>query len=283
MKTLYITRGLPGSGKTTWAKEYQRKNPNTTRINNDDLRDMMHLGKYSKHNEVIVKAVTERIAEYALGAGHHVIIDNTHLPERWVTYYQQVARRLMVGFKVQDFRDVPLHVCLERNLNRPNAVPEKVIRSMHAQFLRPEPIVQNHSLPYAIIVDIDGTLAHKGDRSPYDMTRVLEDTLDQNVYDFVLDVKDNRWKVSVILLSGRGSEAREDTITWLETHLVPYDHLFMRAEGDTRPDYIVKRELFDKHIRDKYYVELVLDDRQQVVDMWRDLGLTVWQVAEGNF
>ena len=45
----------------------------------------------------------------------------------------------------------------------------------------------------------------------------------------------------------------------------------------------MKLELFDRHVRDSYDVRYVLDDRQQVVDAWRSIGLTVFQVAEGNF
>jgi hypothetical protein len=57
----------------------------------------------------------------------------------------------------------------------------------------------------------------------------------------------------------------------------------MRAAGDTRADAVVKRELFDAHIRDRYAVTAVFDDRDSVVAMWRGLGLTVFQVAYGAF
>ena len=65
--------------------------------------------------------------------------------------------------------------------------------------------------------------------------------------------------------------------------LPPYDALFMRAEGDSRRDSIVKQEIFDTDVRDRWRVVGVFDDRQQVVRMWRGLGLTVFQVAEGDF
>jgi hypothetical protein len=58
--------------------------------------------------------------------------------------------------------------------------------------------------------------------------------------------------------------------------------LLMRKDGDFRADHIVKQEILDKHI-DKERVLFVLDDRQQVVDMWRRNGLVCFQVAEGNF
>jgi hypothetical protein len=59
--------------------------------------------------------------------------------------------------------------------------------------------------------------------------------------------------------------------------------VFMRATGDQRKDSIIKQELFDRHILGKYNIKFVLDDRNQVVNMWRSLGLTVFQVAEGDF
>lgn len=59
--------------------------------------------------------------------------------------------------------------------------------------------------------------------------------------------------------------------------------LHMRKTGDMRKDAIVKREIFDGEIKDYFFIEFVLDDRNQVVEMWRDLGLTCFQVADGNF
>jgi len=57
----------------------------------------------------------------------------------------------------------------------------------------------------------------------------------------------------------------------------------MRKTGDSRKDSIVKREIFEEHIKGKYRIQFVLDDRNQVVEMWRQLGLTCLQVAEGDF
>jgi hypothetical protein len=57
----------------------------------------------------------------------------------------------------------------------------------------------------------------------------------------------------------------------------------MREAGDSRKDSIVKQELYEKHIEPSYDVFVVLDDRNQVVDMWRSLGLVCLQVAPGDF
>jgi hypothetical protein len=84
-------------------------------------------------------------------------------------------------------------------------------------------------------------------------------------------------------MSGRDGSCRDITIKWLEDNNIKYDSLLMRAESDFRKDSIVKKELFDNHIKNKYFIEYVLDDRNQVVDMWRDMGLKCLQVQEGNF
>ena len=60
--------------------------------------------------------------------------------------------------------------------------------------------------------------------------------------------------------------------------------LTMRAAGDYRKDDEVKYDMYDYGVKGRYRVHYVLDDRQQVVDMWRDkCKLTCFQVAPGNF
>jgi hypothetical protein len=71
------------------------------------------------------------------------------------------------------------------------------------------------------------------------------------------------------------SDTYKDVFTeeWLKLHGVPYDEIYMRPAEDKREDSIIKQELFDAHIRDRYNVLFVLDDRNRVVDMWRRNGL----------
>jgi hypothetical protein len=89
---------------------------------------------------------------------------------------------------------------------------------------------------------------------------------------------------AIVFCSGRDEVCRAETAAWLDLYVdVPYEGLFMRPEGDSRKDAVVKREIFDREIRDRWRVIGVFDDRQQVVRMWRALGLTVFQVAEGDF
>ncbi|NDD85793.1 polynucleotide kinase, partial [bacterium] len=87
----------------------------------------------------------------------------------------------------------------------------------------------------------------------------------------------------VIIVSGRDDSCRDVTRKWLEDNYIPYDELHMRKTDDDRDDRIVKKEIFDAWIKDRYNVKFVLDDRNRVVEMWRSLGLKVLQVGEGDF
>lgn len=143
------------------------------------------------------------------------------------------------------------------------------------------PYEPDRNLPPAYLVDIDGTVAIKGDRDIYDGSKAHLDTENEDVAAVVraLSNRGNR----IIYMSGRSDEFRDVTERWLIDNALPADSLYMRAAGDHRKDSVVKHELFDKHIRYTHNVLGVFDDRNQVVEMWRAIGLTVFQVADGNF
>lgn len=136
----------------------------------------------------------------------------------------------------------------------------------------------------AILCDIDGTLAKMNDRSPFDWAKVGEDDVNLPIKK-LLDLFNCPYSVyEIILMSGRDEVCRKQTELWLLLNGIHHGELFMRPAGDNRKDSIVKKELYEKHIKEKYEVLFVLDDRNQVVEMWRnELGLTCLQVAEGNF
>ena len=87
----------------------------------------------------------------------------------------------------------------------------------------------------------------------------------------------------IIIVSGRIDDLRHETELWLKKFEVPFDYLFMRKRKDMRPDNVIKLEIYEEHIRDKFQIIFVLDDRQKVVDMWRGQNLVVLQCAPGNF
>lgn len=140
----------------------------------------------------------------------------------------------------------------------------------------------------AIIVDVDGTLALRGDhpgvRDWFDYTRVREDQVNWPVAEIVQ--REALHGLHVVVMSGREDSCREMTLEWLRVAAgVSPLRLCMRSTGDYRPDSVVKWELYDREVRPlKLEVQYVLDDRDSVVRMWREqLGMTCLQVAPGNF
>ena len=279
MVKVIITRGLPGSGKSTWAKKLIDENPNSyKRINKDELRLMLDNNMHSNDTEKFILKVRDALILLAIENGKHVIIDDTNL----ATKHEARIRDLIKGkaeLVIQDFTNVPLEVCIEQDLRRHASVGESVIRKMYNQFiLQVETYTEDTSLPKAIIVDIDGTLAKMNGRSPFDWSRVKEDSCNT-----VVKGLSNSYTGTVIIFSGRDGICKQDTIEWLNDNGIRYDILYMRAEGNTEKDSIIKRRLFEEHVRGKYYIDYVLDDRNQVVKMWREMGLTCLQVADGDF
>lgn len=144
---------------------------------------------------------------------------------------------------------------------------------------------QNILLPSCIICDLDGTLALVNGRDIYDNSEVHTDLVNQGIKD-LLYIYHTRTVSEVIYLSGRMDSAREVTEAWLKANRLWWkddQKLYMRPHGDYRKDSIVKQELYEKYIKDKYYVNFILDDRDQVVKMWRGLGLLCLQVYYGDF
>ena len=134
--------------------------------------------------------------------------------------------------------------------------------------------------PKAIIVDIDGTLAHMQGRSPYDYTQVHTDAIDLVIRDIVNRYSDTH---VVLIVSGRKDECYEATLDWLIDNQITYRKLYMRPSDDKREDSVLKREIYEQEILPNYEVDFVLDDRNRVVKMWREIGLKCLQVADGDF
>ncbi|TYQ26884.1 AAA family ATPase [Pseudanabaena sp. UWO311] len=273
--------GLPASGKSTWAKAKVDKSPNgIKRVNKDELRAMLDNSYFSKGNEKFVLNIQDQIIKAALEEGKHVIVDNTHLAPKHEARIRELIKGLAV-LEIVDFRHVSLETCIERDLKRFNSVGEKVIRDMYNQFIapprNPKP-AHNPDLPDAIICDLDGTLALIGDRSPYDGASCEKDLVNEPVRS-ILQTSGK----AIVFVSGREDKSKPQTLAWLEKHGICFDALHMRKSGDMRKDSIVKREIYDEFILDKYNVSFVLDDRDQVVKVWRDLGLTCLQVDYGDF
>lgn len=276
---IIVLRGLPGSGKSYWCREYIKEHPNdAVRVNKDDLRAMMHNSIYSKGKEKEVLAVRDFIVELSLEAGKDVLVDDTNFHPKHLERMKEIAARCMATIEIKSFEHVPLETCLEQNLKRSTPVREKVIRSMYNQYIRPEPIppIYNYDLPNAVLCDLDGTLALFDRKTVNAYSRdFTKDTLNRSVRMFL-----NQCNMTVILLTGRQEKDREQTESWLKMHDIPYEHLYMRQTDDKRSDYIIKQELYNEHIKDKYNILAVFDDRLQVCRLWHELGLPLFRVGD---
>lgn len=303
---LIVTRGLPASGKTTAAKLLVDQFPNTYhRVNKDDIRAMLNNSHYEKGvTEQIVISARDAMIIALLKAGVSVIVDDTNLAQRNVRQLKKMADRAKVEFYVADFTDVSVDECIYRDEKRDNPVGEKVIRDMYQRYLKgktyplplptetyaaPATYVAPIDMPKAVIVDIDGTVALHNGRNPYNTDICDQDLPNQAVIDLVGMFFNLGHEV--LFVSGRNDGSKEMTAAWIEKHMPflgveqPYSgyHLHMRVKGDERRDSVIKNEIFDEHIRDHYHVTHVLDDRNSVVEFWRSIGLTVLQVAPGDF
>ena len=140
---LIATKGLPGSGKSTWAKEYQAQYPIGTVaiVNNDSIQEMMFGQSYVDAPNIPMMLAVSRFAlvESLSRFVDVIIIDNTNLSRSAVRQLNNIADQFAEDHRIEwkDFTYVPIKVCLERNRLRDNPVPEDVIYSM-AHLLRKE-------------------------------------------------------------------------------------------------------------------------------------------------
>lgn len=292
-----INVGIPASGKTTWSLNKIKNDPSWVRINRDDFRFMLKNQAFCepKIEDAITKMFYNAV-DVALTKNLNVIIDNTNVKAKYIeAFIEHVQYRADVEFMVFD---ISLEKALERDKNREKSVGVEVIKKMYKEYkilvdsflferrpMKKHVFVDppyNPKLPDIVIFDIDGTLAHmNGKRSPFDWQRVDVDDLDRTVASAFKDHMTLGHKI--FILSGRDEESREKTEQWLDFYGLKYEKLLMRKAGDFRKDSIVKEEIYNHYIKGDYNVRVIYDDRQQVVDMWRSLGMKVFQVEKADF
>jgi predicted kinase len=294
--TLTILIGCPASGKSTFAEWKVRTESKTMRISRDEIR-------FSQFQEVLDKAVENMISKIVnvqiktlLSNGWNVVLDTCNVKLDYIKQpINDFSEMANIEFKVFD---LPLEELFSRNEKRERKVPRKVIEKMYHELQKTKgkfdfmPIKkvnkemeyreQNPDLPKAIICDLDGTLALMNGRNPFDASKCDEDELNIPVANVLKNYKKLGYKI--LLVSGREDRYKEPTLRFLEKHEIGYDDLIMRKTQDSRKDSIIKTEIYNEFIKENYFVEFVLDDRNQVVDTWRnDLKLPCFQVYYGDF
>lgn len=289
-----ITQGISASGKTTWAEQFVKDNPDWVNINRDDIRAKLFCNgnldwsvyKFNKSNEQKVTEYQHKLLEGCAKQGKNVIISDTNLNP--LNNCKLTLKLNKLGYEV-DYKvfDIDLMEALKRDARRVNGVGYEVITRQYKQFCELLYLEDYHDntkdKPKAICIDIDGTIADMtGVRKPFDWHLVGNDNPREEVISMVETFVLNKGYIP-IFLSGRDSVCMEETKAWIDKYLPDLQgdyYLFMREQGDMRKDTIVKKEMFNKYIDHNFSIQLVFDDRPSVCRMWMyEKGLKVINVG----
>lgn len=300
---IHIMIGISGSGKSTRARQLFLQYGGSdfcSIINRDKIREMLYghtensINDY--YSEPNLSAMEQNVTKYednlirdTLLQSKTTIVDATHLRLKYINRFAKFGSPI-----VYEAIDTPLEVCIERDLRRVRQVGSSVIKKQYQDLERlkkdfdfepyiPKVVEQplsNHLLPDAYVFDVDGTLAlHQGRRNPFDWSKVGQDAYNIPIVRLLKDLEE---EACIVVCSGRDAVCRKETVDWLNFGDIYPDALFMRKENDSRPDYIIKEELWAE-IQKDYNIVAMVDDRQQVVDHARRLGFTVLQCNYGDF
>lgn len=298
---IIMTIGLPASGKSTWAREFIKENKDFVIISKDNFRNevlLQHGKKWSRENEdLYVLPHWIKLINDTLKSGKSVISEDTNLAKRNRLILKELSIKHKVELQEKSFLDVPIEVCIDRDSKRESSfkVGREKINQMYKTHILPELRKISHENlskvcktydesdnKKTIICDIDGTVALIGDRSPFEWQKVDLDKPINQVLD-VLKSLQKAMNYKLIFVSGRDEECREKTETWLQNVAqISFDALYMRKNKDYRGDYLVKEEIYQTILKEKYNIAFVIDDRPQVVKVWKKLGLFVFDVNQSG-
>ena len=141
------------------------------------------------------------------------------------------------------------------------------------------------------LFDIDGTLADCSHRihlimdTPKRWDEFFALCSADEPIDHIIDLAKTlcRAGMTIVYVSGRSDQCRDQTARWLANHRLPAGPLYMRKHGDHRDDDIIKIELLAQLREDGFDPVLAFDDRDRVVAAWRSAGIPCAQVAPGSF
>lgn len=291
MHNLIVLVGPPGSGKSTHAKTLVG-----TYISQDQ-QGKDHLRLYVE----------------ALSRGEDIILDRMNFDQVQRSRYTIPAREKGYRITIRVFV-TPRKVCYDRVVARignhetinSETSAQAAINLFFAKYQKPLPTEADtiefvnygggvgQDKPKAIICDLDGTLCNIEHRLHYVkkgiegrkpnwpafFRGIPQDSVNEWCAEIVRQFSGNH---EIVYCSGRGEEFRGDTEKWLKDNNLWFGHLMMRSTNDHRQDNIVKEILLDFDILTQFTPVFAVDDRQQVVNMWRSRGIICLQCAEGNF
>lgn len=291
-KKIIVLQGPPACGKSTLAKKLHDEDKNNVIICRDSIRESR--GTYwLVEQETYIDKVELLQVESALECGLTPVIDATNLNKKTIEKWENIASLYKAEIEYKECI-LPYNEALERDKLRERQVGEKVLRKFYTKYYPHMLRIPNdrimkefdESKKSAIICDLDGTVALGYHRGVFEYEKVGGDIKDFRVCRILENLlKSGRYK-KVIFLSGRERSCYTESEQWILNNIdlngIDYQ-LLLRNVGDYRPDNIIKKEMYENLIEPYYDVQLVLEDRDKVVKMWRDLGLLCCQVYYGEF
>ena len=309
MKKLILTRGIQGSGKSTWARQWVEEDPeNRVRINNDDIRNM--LGVYwVTSREALVSKIKKGIAIDAMIQGYDIVVDNMNLNPKEVKFWQDLINThnsyvndpqairpsdTLNQYEYEiEFKDffIPLEECIRRDAMRPNPIGEKVIRETwkrYKHFIQTTE-VERHvdkmrrytGKPKCIVIDMDSTMCFNVTKRPWfgegADEGMINDVPNTGVCEMIRQLQDY---YDIVVATGRDTSQEEVTRQWLAKQGINPDEFYFRTNGDFRKGVVVKKEQIEK-ILETYDIVSIFEDCEPIVQMYREMGLTVLQPNKG--
>lgn len=275
-----ITVGISASGKTTWVTDLLKAEKGWRDINRDWIRfnvvcpfsDWSNY-KFNKKNETEVTRVQGLMIMESWAAGENIVISDTNLNAKTRQAIIKDLEELGYTVEIKAF-PITRETALKRDNLRANGVGADVIYRQWQNwndFSGRKTYVPDDSLPSAIIVDVDGTIAQMNGRGPFDWKRVGEDEPRQLIIDMVQNYAAQGYEI--LIVSGRSDECKTETQEWLQRHWIPFQELHMRKEGDFRKDSVIKEEILWTHLANRYNIVAAIDDRPMMIRTWHDLKI----------
>lgn len=296
-----ILCGCPASGKSTFAKEYIKKNPNYVRVSRDDFRYMLKDSGWCEPKiEKMISDLVNKVILTALSCKLNVIVDNTNLKAKVINEIIELVNEYAnVTYRVFD---VPKKTLYERDANREHSVGKDVIDKMYAnwEILKDSFVFQDVKkarykkiiLPNfesdkqdVIVFDLDGSLCYantnrNNERGYFDWDKVYKDDINQIVAEQIKFHKSKGRKI--LIVTGRDASCKAMTEDWLAIHGIEYDELFMRPENNYEKDSVIKKRIIENDIEPNYNILAWFDDRRQVRDMLFSKDIFVFSCNQGE-
>lgn len=278
---MIVCQGPPASGKSTFAQNLE--DIGFVRINWDRMR-LAKSGKWNREMEKEIVRESYDMVREAARLHRNVVVDNTNMNpvtrQKWI----DIGQALEFDVVVKEFKTSLLD-CVARDKKRKGI--EQVGRPVIERMMLQAGWIDWQPNKKVVIFDMDGTLSDcswrqhhvQGEKKnwPKFFEECGSDPYRVGVLDWAHAVGRSD-EYELVIVSGRPEDrCGKQTLAWLEEYSVPFTHLFMRKRGDSRKDDIVKQEILDGIGRER--VAFTVDDRPQVIRMWRANGVKCYDVG----